>query len=407
MVKQKVNTKLAVILTLLVALCLTGCGQISEVAVSQPPEISAPVKTEYVPRSTAAEDLNSSPWKDVPVMRLDFDKKLPLALSDDGDLVYFESSGENDECETLYICNLDNGVPEQIASIEQPEQIIGAYINDRWIVWQEYLYGDGFGDGSCAVWAYERSSKTTMPVYISDSTKSTDNVSWKKAPRPCLRGDKVLLDTLMAVDEDTELSINSYEYDLITGKKTLVAEQMLCPEYQEDCIIGVGQDANYSENGCSVICKAVDGEVTPLMNTGMFIYEYTTDGYGDTLYTGQSFRPRAGITEDQSRDLYLIEDGKTTLLREQTSVITNDGCAWPSLSKRVAMWNQNLQLFVYDRALDTTIALTTGDEFTVGFFATEKYIVWTYNSDENIAAGIREVDMVGIIAVSDLPKSLQ
>lgn len=73
----------------------------------------------------------------------------------------------------------------------------------------------------------------------------------------------------------------------------------------------------------------------------------------------------------------------------------------------LAIWVQKHQLFVYDRALDTTVALTTGDEFALGFFATEKYIVWTYNSDENIAAGIQEVDMLGIIAVKDLPKSLK
>jgi len=168
-----------------------------------------------------------------------------------------------------------------------------------------------------------------------------------------------------------EIATVCYEYDLVSGRKRETARQIICPEFEDDYIIGIGPDEDNIEKGYSIICKIDNGVITPLMEKGIYIYEYSTDGHGSALYSAQTIGNIGAAKEKQIRDLYLLENGKSILLKAQNPDDENSGCSWPSISTRVAMWKNDNCPYAYDRLLQKAIKLSDDKQRTSNFFTTD------------------------------------
>ena len=412
MVKSRLHIKsLFLCLLVTVILYVSGCGEKAN-PLPSPVQTAVGNLNESVTKtslmdSVGLQNLSESVWKDVPVLTLDSSQKLPITISDDGDLLWIEWTKEDEEKgtpnDTLVLYNIKTGSQVAIASIKYPAQIVKALINEDWIVWMQYLYGDGYGDGSYAIYSYNRKTNDTKLCFKADS-QSKDSASLSfKAPTPSLKGNKLLLDILSSVSGKGEISTVCYEYDLVSGRKREIAKQIICPEFEDDYIIGIAQDEDNIEKGYSIICKIDNSVITPLMEKGIYIYEYSTDGHGSALYTAQTIGNLGIAKEKQIRDLYLLENGKSILLKAQNPDDVNSGCSWPSISTRVAMWRNDNCPYAYDRLLQKAIKLSDDKQRTSNFFTTDSYIVWTYRSEQNIEADINNADLINVISTKDLP----
>jgi hypothetical protein len=71
------------------------------------------------------------------------------------------------------------------------------------------------------------------------------------------------------------------------------------------------------------------------------------------------------------------------------------------LTERLAAYRYDNNAYVYDRALGKYVQLTS--DGTSALFVTDKFIVWTTRSQENIDAEIHTTDVICYIEVDDLP----
>ncbi len=409
MVKTRMHIKIQVLLlSIVIILCASGCdGKASDSPSLQKAteEASSGGVSDFV-NSEGVKYLSESAWKNVPVTTLDFARKVPLAISEDGMLVWVEWTEEDEKLEkendTLVVCNIKTGAKETIASVNYPAQIYFALINENWIVWIQTLYGDGFGDGSCAVYSYNRSTKEINLCYKADSKVEADSVSSRRAPNPALKGNKLLLDVLSGISENGRTINICYEYDLESGERKEIAKQILHPEFEDGYIIGMGQDMSNTDKDYSILYKIDNKELTPLMDKGMYIYDFATDGHGAVLYTAQIFETSNIAEEEQKRDLYLMKNGESTLLDAKTSEEVS-GSSWPSLSERIAMWRFDNCPYAYDRLLKKVIRLSDDEQRTSAFLTNDSYIIWTYRSEKRIKENAHGTDALNIISISDLP----
>jgi hypothetical protein len=166
----------------------------------------------------------------------------------------------------------------------------------------------------------------------------------------------------------------------------------------------MGQDMFNTDKDYSLLYKIENKTLTPLMEKGMYIYDFATDGYGSVLYTAQTFETSNLAEEEQKRDLYLMENGKSTLLDANTPRETS-GSSWPSISKRIAMWRFDNCPYAYDRLLKKVIRLSDDEQGTSAFLTNNSYIIWTYCSEKNIKENVNNTDLLNIISISDLPTS--
>lgn len=222
------------------------------------------------------------------------------------------------------------------------------------------------------------------------------------SPKFSLQGSSLLIDEISDRDETSSV-VTSYEYDLESGENTVLAEQFAMPRHADGYVIGLCEDKSQTNNSknYSIICRLENGEITPVTEYGIRVFDYAVDGYNTAIITAQnldSYEPGEAFTYKASA--FLIEaSGEIITLHE--ALESSESCDWPGLSREIAVWHCNQNAFAYDRVLGQTIQLTY--DGTSNVLTTDKYILWTQRSEENIAENSNLADELCIIEVSALP----
>jgi hypothetical protein len=335
-------------------------------------------------------------WGDVIVTQIKTDY-YPRDITDSGDLICTYSDDGYEPDETLLIYNIYSGDIKEIAQFDFPLQAYSCKINDDWVVYHVVSIYDVEG-GSGEVYVYNRNTGEKTMYYSPDETSSAYEV------HSSLNGNKLAIDIFSGYVNDVAM-VNSYEYDLVTGEKSFLASQFASPKYAENTVIGLCEDESQDDRSknYSVICELEDNKTVQLMDEGLLVYGFDVDRAGSVLITGRTIDSDSLYSSDgliYRSDLYLLENGKATMLKKgQEGGNCNYGD--PKLTERLAAYRYDNNAYVYDRALGKYVQLTS--DGTSALFVTDKFIVWTTRSQENIDAEIHTTDVICYIEVDDLP----
>jgi len=132
------------------------------------------------------------------------------------------------------------------------------------------------------------------------------------------------------------------------------------------------------------------------MEKGLYVFSYDSDGES-VIYNGQSFKTDTPSREALQLSLWLCENGEELLLKAATE---QSGCGWPTLSKRIAMWNFDSKPYAYDRVLKKSVVLCEEPQGPT-YFTSDKYFMWKSKA-KNDAEG--KVSVLNIIEIDKLPK---
>lgn len=385
---------------------LAGCAAAKDVETEQvqeatPAPIDSPaadiVQTESPEGSLEALPIDEV-WGDVEIKYMDYYSVLDIA--DNGDMLTVDYGEEDTSPRKLMTVNIYTGEENFIRELEFPWQASYGKINEDWIVYRVTSSYDFYGS-DYEVYAHDRKSGEEQLLCEAPVNEDGELVS-AYSPEFSLR-DSFLLIAEISEQDETSSAVTSYEYNLETGNRTILAEQFAALDYADDFIVGQCEDKTEADKkkNYSLICKLKDGKITPITQNGTRIYQYDGDGHGTLMITAMNL-------DDYNTDspipylpgAYLIESsGKVTVLRDCSS--DSHACDWPSLSSEIAVWRYNQCAYAYDRVLGQTVILN--DDGISNVLTTDKYIIWAQCSEENIAANIPYTDELCIIEICNLP----
>ncbi len=405
----------ALITLLILFVFLAGCASIEdnipaerEQELSPSPAVSISADTVDAPEP-GAESVTGRPdaapealsiedvWGDVEIKHMDWSTSVALDISDAGDLLIGYYGDSETSPRQLMTVNIHSGDETIVCEMDFPWQASYGLINDDWIIYRVTSSYDFYGS-DYEIYTYNRESGETSLLCEAPTDENGDLVSFY-SPNFSLRGNSLLIDEISEQDENSSV-VTSYEYDLETGERTILAEQFAMPRHADGFVIGLCEDRNQTDKtkNYSIICKLENGEITPVTEKGTRVFDYAVDGYDSAMIIAQnldSYGPGEAFLYQTSA--YLIE-GSGEIITLHDASEDSRSCDWPDLSREIAVWHCNQNAFAYDRVLGQTVQLTY--DGTSNVLATDKYILWTQRSEENTSDF---ADELCIIEVSSFP----
>jgi hypothetical protein len=391
------------ILLFLISLSLYGCSWGMHNAFPKSDDSKA---TKQIIRVGTISEL----WGSVPVKSLDIDASTAVfSISEEGDLICGESlpfQGKmNKDKMTIYddagtnliIRNIYSNSKNLIRTVNNPIQIWSACINDRWVVWKEAKSYDGLGAEYIKIYSYNRKTKETRLVYSDEN----GNIAEKGYdPKLSLKDDKILMDIVSTGKQTAHNSIISRQYDLNTNSYVEIDQQFAWPLWGKDGYFGLGEDK--SVKSYSMVYHLKNGIRKPLLKKSAYIYDLMTDG-NTVAVTAQRFKTNDPSTEPEKRSLWLLENGKELHIVEITEKNLSEGCAWPSMSKRLIIWTSNGKGFAYDRELKEIVSLSNNGASSTADLTTDRYLLWYSPSAKDLKENTNGYSLLNIIDIRDLP----
>lgn len=338
-------------------------------------------------------------WGEIPIIQKEFFMpRVHYSISESGELL----SGEQDEPvdynyeldTTLLIADIYSDFEEIIKEVKWPNQIWNAEINSEWVIWVEGI-AVGISCTDYKVYGYNRKTKDIRLCF----TAPVDNEGNKiiaHTPKPALRENEFLIDVVSAPNEDGYFTITSRKYNLKDGSYENIVEQFALPSWSQDGYIGMTEDKESPR--CSIMAKYISGNINPLMEKGLYIHDYVTDGKAVAIIA-QEFDSKSKDEIPMERDLWLIEGGAKKLIRQAE---LGGGCAWPSMSKRFITWNDLGKGYAYDRNMGVIIKLF--DEYnSYAQFTNNNYLVWSTPTEIELKERKYSLSVLNIIEINHLP----